>query len=190
MLKSPMPVAVLRSVLRATLPWAGSLLMLAAAGTASASNASCDSGNGATLRHWMLVNSYACEAGKGNPEHSADIEAVGAPFNFDSWELVEALSTQEDQSRWLDVEFVVGDWNAGSVFLTWELAPDYWDTHATAVFSVRVGDGQDASLNDFATFIIAPGQSSGTLVFAQVTKEGEPDASGGLAEIKLWTPQS
>jgi hypothetical protein len=160
------------------------------AASVQASDASCDSGNGITLRRWMLNNSYACEAGNGVPEKSADIEAVGAPFNFASWELAEQVSGAGDQSQWLDIEFVVGDWNAGSVFATWELAPGYWDTHETAVFSVYVGDGSDKSLNDFATFIISPGQSNGTLVFAQVSKEGTQPLVGGLAEIRLWTPQS
>src|SRR5690606_32419436 len=116
---------------------------------------------------------------KGNPEVSADIEAVGSPFNFDSWQLEEDITSEHDNSAWLDVEFIAGDWNAGSVFVTWELAPGFWDTHGVAVFSLHVGDGQEASLSDFATFIITPGQSSGTIVFAQVTEAGAQAVTGG-----------
>lgn len=155
---------------------------------ASAGSPTCESGNGTTLRHWMVVNAYACEEGKGNPEVSADIEAVGAPFNFESWQLDEDITANQDDSEWLNIEFVAGNWNEGSIFATWELAPGFWDTHGVAVITLHVGDRSDESLDDFATFIITPGESSGTIVFAQVTAEGAKAVKGGLAEVRLWTP--
>lgn len=157
---------------------------------ALAGSPTCESGNGTTLRHWMVVNAYACEKGKGNPEVSADIEAVGSPFDFDSWKLEDGITPEGDTSAWLDVEFIAGDWNEGSIFATWELAPGFWDQHGVAVFTLHVGDGSEESLSDFATFIITPGQSSGAMVFAQVTAEGAEAVKGGLAEIRLWTPAS
>lgn len=148
---------------------------------------SCQSMNGHTLRYWKMDKAYACGPASGQVDSSADIEALGSPFNFDSWQLEEQLTPQGGATRWLDVEVVVGEWAEGDVFARWELAPGFWDSHEVAVFSVRVGDGSDASLSDWATFIITPGQSSGTLFFSQVSRDAQP-STAGLTEIRLWTP--
>lgn len=155
---------------------------------AAAENASCQSMNDTTLRYWKMDKAYACGPASGRFESSADIEALGSPFNFDSWELREKVTSQNAATRWLDVEVVAGEWASGDVYAKWELAPGFWEDHDVAVFSVRVGDGADASLSDWATFIITPGQSSGTLFFSQVSKAAAPSVAG-LSEIRLWTPQ-
>ena len=152
-----------------------------------ADQSACQSMNGSTLRYWKVDKAYACGPASGKIDSSADIEALGSPFNFDSWQLEEQLTSQDGATRWLDVELLVGEWAVGDVLAKWQLAPGFWESHVVAVFSVRVGDGSDASLSDWATFIITPGQSSGTLFFSQVSRDMTLSAAG-LAEIRLWTP--
>ena len=162
-------------------------------GISSNSNArslSCESNDGTTLRHWLLENAYACGPGKGDPSSSADIEAVGSPFNFETWQTEEAITRDLDASASLDIELIVGGWDQKNIFATWQLAPGFWDEHEIAVFSFYVGSSDEENLSDFATFIITPGQYSGTLFYTQVNNAGlENTGAGGLTNVRVWTPE-
>jgi hypothetical protein len=136
----------------------------------------------------LLDNAYACEPGKGNPASSADIEAVGAPFNFESWQTEEEINGSVDASESLDIELIVGGWDQKNIYATWRLAPGFWDEHEVAVFSFYVGDSSAEDLSDFATFIVTPGKYSGTLFYTQVNSTGTETAAGGLSNVRLWTP--
>jgi hypothetical protein len=166
---------------------------LAALGLSSHLNArtlSCDSNDGTTLRHWLLENAYACSPGEGDPSSSADIEAVGAPFNFETWQTEEEITSDADASESLDIELIVGGWDEKNIFATWQLAPGFWDEHEVAVFSFHVRNPSAENLSDFATFIITPGQYSGTLFYTEVNKTGQNTDAGGLSNVRLWTPQT
>src|SRR5688572_29273795 len=76
----------------------------------------CESNDGTTLRHWLLDNAYACEPGNGDPGSSADIEAVGAPFNFESWQTSEQITGAVDASKSLDIELIVGGWEQKNIY--------------------------------------------------------------------------
>jgi hypothetical protein len=149
---------------------------------------SCDSNDGTTLRHWLLENAYACSPGDGDPSISADIEAVGAPFNFETWQTEEQITRDVDASASLDIELIVGGWDEKNIFATWQLAPGFWDEHEVAVFSFHVGGESEENLSDFATFIITPGEYSGTLFYTQVNNNGMNTDAGGLSNVRLWTP--
>ncbi|MES2626461.1 MAG: hypothetical protein V4628_14345 [Pseudomonadota bacterium] len=165
------------------------VLTLGLSSYTSARTLSCESNDGTTLRHWLLDNAYACSPGKGDPSSSADIEAVGSPFNFETWQTDEQITSDLDASASLDIELVVGGWDEKNVFATWTLAPGFWDEHDIAVFSFHVGDNSEEGLSDFATFIITPGEYSGTLFYTQVNSTGEETGAGGLSNIRLWTPE-
>jgi hypothetical protein len=166
-------------------------LTLSLSSFTNAHTLTCESNDGTTLRHWLLDNAYACEPGKGDPSSSADIEAVGAPFNFESWQTDEEITGSVDASKSLDIELIVGGWDQKNIYATWRLTPGFWDEHEVAVFSFYVGgNSNDENLSDFATFIITPGEYSGTLFYTQVNNTGEENtASSGLSNVRLWTPQ-
>ena len=85
---------------------------------------------------------------------------------------------------------IVGGWDQKNIYATWRLAPGFWDEHEVAVFSFYVGGNSDANLSDFATFIITPGEYSGTLFYTQINTTNEEIAgSSGLSNVRLWTPQ-
>ncbi len=166
-----------------------SVITLGLSGVANGKTLACDSNDGTTLRHWLLENAYACGPGKGDPSSSADIEAVGAPFNFESWQTDEEITSDADTSASLDIELIVGGWEEKNIFATWQLAPGFWDEHEVAVLSFYVGGNNDENLSDFATFIITPGEYSGTLFYTQVNNAGLETSAGGLSNVRLWTPQ-
>jgi hypothetical protein len=161
---------------------------LAFSSFSNARTLTCESNDGTTLRHWLLDNAYACEPGIGNPSTSADIEAVGAPFNFESWQSSEQITGTADASESLDIELIVGGWDQKNIYATWRLAPGFWDEHEVAVFSFYVGDSNEENLSDFATFIITPGEYSGTLFYTEVNNTGMDTGAGGLSNVRLWTP--
>lgn len=170
---------------------AATLISLGMSSYSNARTLTCESNDGTTLRHWLLDNAYACGPGKGNPSSSADIEAVGAPFNFESWQTDEQITGAVDASESLDIELIVGGWDQKNIYATWRLAPGFWDEHEVAVFSFYVGDGSEKDLSDFATFIITPGEYSGTLFYTQVNNTGEEIGdSSGLSTVRLWTAQT
>src|SRR5688572_5481861 len=98
---------------------------LAFSSFSNARTLTCESNDGTTLRHWLLDNAYACEPGIGNPSTSADIEAVGAPFNFESWQSSEQITGTADASESLDIELIVGGWDQKNIYATWRLAPGF-----------------------------------------------------------------
>lgn len=143
----------------------------------------------ATTRTWDFNSADFCGTGEGNPNSSADIEALGGGFDLGAqdWTQRGSIALGGDASALLNVSLLTGNWGDKSVTATWTLATGFWDTFGKAVFSVHVGAGSHPDLSDFAAFFITQGQYSGTWTFDQNIKTGAAGAGGGLSNATLWT---
>jgi hypothetical protein len=143
-----------------------------------------------TTRTWGFDSADACGHGEGNPNSSADIEALGGSFSLASedWVHQGGISKDGDGSSWLNVSLLPGSsWGGKSISATWTLATGFWDTFGMAVFSVHVGGGSHPDLSDFGAFLITQGEYSGTWTFDQTPKTGSAGGAGGLSNAHLWT---
>jgi hypothetical protein len=159
---------------------------------ASAGALSCVSTNGVTTRTWGFNSADSCGTGQGNPNSSADIEALGGQFNLGAtdWDPrggINAPAEGGDGSSWLDVTLLTGTWGGKNITASWTLATGFWQTFGKAVFTVHVGAGSHANLSDFGAFFITEGEYTGTWSFVQNPTTGSTGGAGGLSNAHLWT---
>jgi hypothetical protein len=125
----------------------------------------------------------------GNPNSSADIEALGGQFNLGAtdWDYRGGIDSIGDGSALLNIILLTGTWTEKNITASWELAAGFWQTYGTAVFSVHAGGGNHPNLSEFGAFIITPGEYSGSWAFVQNPATGQSGGGGGLSNAKLWT---
>jgi hypothetical protein len=159
----------------------------ASAGAISCTSVSTNAAH--TTRAWGFDSADSCGTGEGNPNSSADIEALGGSFSLgaEDWAKQGGITKDGDGSSWLNVNLLTGTWAGKSITAAWTLAAGFWDTFGMAVFSVHVGNGSHADLSDFGAFFISQGEYSGTWSFDQTPKTGAAGGGGGLSNAHLWT---
>jgi hypothetical protein len=156
---------------------------------ASAGAMSCVDTNGPTTRTWGFDSADACDTGEGNPNSSSDIEGLGGLFDLGAtdWNHEGGIANSGDTSGWLNVNLVTGNWGDKNITAEWTLGAGFWETFGMAVFTVHVGGGSHADLDDFGAFFITQGAMSGTWSFVQDPTSGKTGGAGGLSNAHLWT---
>ncbi|MFV0293914.1 MAG: hypothetical protein ACK5II_12175 [Paracoccus sp. (in: a-proteobacteria)] len=153
---------------------------------ASAGLMSCSSEDlsNSVTRTWTFDSADACDTGPGNPNASADLEAL-APAGFhQSWDEQGRVADTGDTSSYLDIVLISGTWGEKNIDATWSLSAGFWDLFGAAVFTVHVGGQPAVDPDDFGAFIITPGSYFGTWTFLQDPSQG---GGGGLSNVALWT---
>ncbi|MES2626274.1 MAG: PEP-CTERM sorting domain-containing protein [Pseudomonadota bacterium] len=145
----------------------------------------CSSSGSGIDRTWTFDAADACGTGPGNPNSSADIEALGGVFDLgaDDWANDDTITTSGGSSDWLTVTLTSGSWGGKDIEATWELADNFWENFGMAVFTVHVGGNPQNAPDDFGAFFITQGEYSGTWTFLQDPNEG---GGGGLSNARLW----
>ncbi len=115
---------------------------------ASAGALSGVSANSATTRTWGFNSADLCGTGQGNPNSSADIEALGGQFDLDTtyWDHRGGVEADGVSSSLLNVTLLTGTWGSKNITASWTLAAGFWQTFGKAVFTSHVGAGSHANL--------------------------------------------
>lgn len=137
------------------------------------------SDDGSPTRTWTLNAASGCAMGEDNPQ-AADILAE---WPSTPWTNEGDITGDGDSSAFLDVDLTTGDFGGKNTAGTWTLSAAFWLTYGEAVISMHVGNGNEDGLADHASFLLLPGDTSGTWSYVQ---DPEAGSGGGLSNFHIW----
>jgi hypothetical protein len=137
------------------------------------------SSDGSPTRTWTFTAASGCAMGEGNPQ-AADILAE---WPATAWTHLGDITGTGDNLISLDVLFSSGAFDGKNTAGTWSLDPAFWLTYGEAVISMHVGNGSEAGLAGHVSFLLIPGDTSGSWSYSQAPENG---GGGGLSNFHLW----